>query len=520
MVSAEGVAIEAPTPQITCAEFAVTWAANDMHGGHPALDAGMAGVRERLDNPEGDVSYVYFTDVTLRDGQQQQTNEVTVEQRIDVFDNIVSTGVDRIEIGHLGNKNGDQQLATSLVKHIAEREKDDARYKNVQIQVLFGSQEREIQEGSRVLRDAFKENYPETWEEELAKHVVVHVYDRVDPKLTNTASEPYGIEDSAFRVSVAAARAQAAGFKNFSISGEATSAIAPEQAVQFYRSVTSTLLANGASTVNVNLPNTYGFSPTAEWNVATMAAFNVAVKYGFEDKVTTSIHAHNDVDNAVGYAMNAIAAGFDRVEGTHIGVGERTGNTANVDVMARLLEQARHQGIRAEHERSPLANYASTLMLKRTVAVSPDILDNLHNWHPVGERLAEIFGPHAAYRWHRTAVGNRYAHDNGSGPHDQVMAAAIMDPVNHPGDSSYEWALLTHSVLGRPGTEDIAVGDPNAVDSITVGNHAGGGKTRAIKAGTIRRASLEEVEQARYEFRARQRGLLSALQKGVELVSG
>ncbi len=512
-----------PEPLVVSDEFEAIWRANYMEGVHPAIEAGFLAIDKQLRNPETAISYLHFTDVTLRDGQQQQMNEVSTEERIEVFDNIVSTGVDRIEIGHLGNANGDQQLAVALVKHIAEKEKTDGRYKNVKIQVLFGSQEKEIKEGIRILRDAFVEHYPESWEQEIADRVVVHVYDRVDPNLLNTASEPYSIKDSAFRVSVAADHAQAAGFKKFSISGEATTATMPEESIQFYRSITGRLLDNGAETVNVNLPNTYGYSATKEWNTATIAVFNAAVKYGFEDKVTTSIHAHNDVDNAVAYAISAIVAGINRVEGTHIGVGERTGNTANVDVVAWLLEQARHQKMRekrGEQRSSRLAQHAGKMMLKRTAVISPAIVENLHNWYPVGERLAEIFGPHAEYRWRRTAVGNRYAHDNGSGPHDQVMAAAILDPVRHPGDSSYEWALLTHNALGRPGTEDIAIGDPRAVDAITVSNYAGGGKTLAIKAGTLKRATPEDVAKARAEFRLRKQELLDALLKGVEVVRG
>jgi len=503
-------------------EFEAIWKANYMEDVHPAIEAGLSAIDSQLKNPEASISHLHFTDVTLRDGQQQQTNEVTTEQRIEVFDSIMSTGVDRIEIGHLGNKNGDQQLATALVSHIAEKEKTDELYKNVKIQVLFGSQEKEIQEGSQILLDAFREQYPETWEQEIAERVVVHVYDRVDPNLLGTASKPYTIKDSAFRVSVAAAHCLAAGFKNFSISGEATTAIMPEESVQFYRSITERLLDNGAATVNVNLPNTYGYSATEEWNTATMAAFNAAVKYGFEDKVTTSIHTHNDVDNAISFTMSAIVAGIDRVEGTLIGVGERTGNAANIDTAARLLEQARHKKIRERHgeqRSSRLAGHAGAVTLKRTIILSPSVVDNLHNWYPAGEKLAKIFGPHSEYRWHRTAVGNPYAHDNGSGPHDQVMAAAVTNPLKHPGDSGYEWALLTHNALGRPDTEDIAVGDPQAVDRITVGNYAGGTKTQAIKNGTLLRAAPEDVAKARIEFRLRKQELLNALLRGVEVVS-
>src|SRR4051812_34498938 len=96
-------------PAVHPHEFTHTWEENAMWAGHPAINAGMEAVNEQLTITERAPSLVQFTDVTLRDGQQQQTNEVTLEERVEVFDNIVSTGVDRIEIGHLGNAQGDQQ---------------------------------------------------------------------------------------------------------------------------------------------------------------------------------------------------------------------------------------------------------------------------------------------------------------------------------------------------------------------------------------------------------------------------
>ncbi|MEX2014817.1 MAG: hypothetical protein WD885_02685, partial [Candidatus Saccharimonadales bacterium] len=470
-----------PIPPAAAMEgFPEIWHGNEMQIDHPALAAGInAADSQILDQAES--STLRITDVTLRDGQQQQMDPVTKEQRIEVFDTIVSTGVDRIEIGHLGNPNSDQELAAALVGHIAEKEVEDKLYRDVKLQVLFGSQEKLIQEGSSVLQKAFKEHYPDNWQGEMSRRVVVHVYDRVDPALVDTASQPYDNEESARRICVAASHAIDAGFSQFSVSGEATTAIDPDSSVQFYRSTTEQLMEMGAQNVNINLPNTYGYSANHDWNLATLASFNAAVKHGFGDKVTTSIHPHNDVDNAVGFTVAAIAAGFDRVEGTHIGVGERTGNVATVDVLARMLEAARHQVLSKEREQriSHLAHNAGKLTLQRTVNVDERIVSRLGNWHGAGEKIAEIFGPHAMYRWRRTAVGNIYAHDNGSGPHDQAMAASVKDPIRNPGDSHYEWALLSHSILGRPGTEDIAVGDLKAVDKITVANHAAGGNSWA-----------------------------------------
>lgn len=466
-----------------------------------------------------DGQIIKFCDVTLRDGQQQRTDDVSVEQRVEVFDAIVSTGVDRIEIGHLGNKESDQVLAKKLITHLANMETQDSRYEGLKLQVLFGSQEELIKQGASVLKQAFYDNYPDNWQSVMNNKIIVHVYDRLDPALTSASSQPYNQSQSASRVVVASAQAIEQGFKNFSISGEAATAVTPEEAIKYYRHILTELFMLGAEKVNVNLANTYGFSENYFWNTATMDIFNRAVKYGFEGRVSTSIHTHNDVNSSADYSIAAIVAGFDRVEGTHIGMGERSGNVATVDVMSRLLEQARHMEQSADMPKSKVAKLMANFVTSSVVVVDQAIVDNLDNWHSSGEKIAKIFGKHAVYRWHRTPLGSPYTHDNGSGPHDQVMAASVTDPVNYRADKSYEWNLMINNIMGRPSTEDMIVGEPSAVDEVTVGNYAGGGKTHAIKEGKLTRASLIEVEQAKYEFGKQKASIISKLIEGVVIYS-
>lgn len=482
---------------------AINQAVVDYHVGRPAVDG----------------QIIKFCDVTLRDGQQQRTDEVSVEQRIEVFDAIVSTGVDRVEIGHLGNKEADQVLAKKLITHLANRETQDFRYQDVRLQVLFGSQEELIQQGVTVLKQAFYENYPDNWQSVMNNKIVVHVYDRIDPALTSASSEPYSQFQSANRVVAASTQALGQGLKNFSISGEAATAVTPEEAIKYYRHILTELFRLGAENVNVNLANTYGFSENYYWNTATMDIFNRAVKYGFEGRVSTSIHTHNDVNSSADYSIAAIVAGFDRVEGTHIGMGERSGNVATVDVVSRLLEQARHMEQSTDMHKSELAKLMASFVTSNVVAVDQAIVDNLDNWHSSGEKIAKIFGKHAIYRWHRTPLGSPYTHDNGSGPHDQIMAASVTDPVNHRADKSYEWNLMINNIMGRPSTEDMIVGEPSAVDEVTVGNYAGGSKTLAIKRGKLKRASLSNVEQAKYEFGKQKASIVSKLIEGVVIYS-
>lgn len=58
------------------------------------------------------------------------------------------------------------------------------------------------------------------------------------------------------------------------------------------------------------------------------------------DKVTLSVHCHNDLGLAAANSLTAVMAGADQVEGTINGIGERAGNAALEEViMALHLEQ-------------------------------------------------------------------------------------------------------------------------------------------------------------------------------------
>lgn len=492
-------------------EFAAIWHSNDMND-HPIINEAMAKVDASVGSP-GRANTIFFTDVTLRDGQQQETTPITTEQRLKVFDSLVATGIDQIEIGHLGNKKADQELATQIVQRVAELEQTDERYANVKLQVLFGSdkQEAETKAGIAVLQEAFQTAYGQIGQEMMADKVLIHVYDRIDPKLTQASKQPYDARRSALQVANSAQFALDAGFKQFSVSAEAATAVTPEEAIQFYRSINQRLLERGAWSVNNNLANTYGYSSDPALSARSLAVFNDAVKAGFPQyAVTTSIHTHNDRGSATDVSMQALTSGFDRVEGTHIGMGEREGNVALVEVMGRILERA----VRP-HDQSPIARWAGSQALRRTVAVSPSVARYLGNWHGTGQAIAQAFGPEAERRWQNTSLGSPHAHDNGSGPHDQLMLKAVEDPVQYPPYQTYEWTLGPNGAMGRPDAEAIAIGDPDAVARVTVDNHAGGGSTSAIVNNAYTRAPIEVIDKARDRFSQHTRYLTRKVAAGI-----
>jgi hypothetical protein len=199
-------------------------------------------------------------------------------------------------------------------------------------------------------------------------------------------------------------------------------------------------------------------------------------------------------------------------------MGERSGNVATVDVVYRQLEQAM-AALNAESKPiSKIARRISSAVLSRTVAMDPQIANNLKNWNTASENISRIFGPHAEFRWQRTIIGNPYKYDNGSGPHDQAMAAAISDPVNHPPYKHYQWGLVPGSMMGVKIADLLAIGDPEAIDSVTVANYAGGRKTQMIKNGEIKRAPEAEIEIARRNFEKLKFNIAERALSGVRII--
>lgn len=440
-----------------------------------------------------------FTEVTPRDGEQQIKIKpvMDIPERIAVFDEIVSTGIDRVEIGHLGNEH-DVKFARALVGHVNERsESGDERYANVSLQVLFDTRS-SMEEGLAAIEDFDPDR------------VVVHVYDRVSPNLRRLAEEPYTTRESAERVINASQAAIDRGYTNFSVSGEGT--VDPDLPMDealddFYLPIIDSLRENGATSININLPNTFGSSLVGEWDETGLEIFNAAIKER-DPEATTSVHVHNDHNSANEYAVAAIRAGFDRVEGTN-GMGERAGNVALPDVMVLLLESARSVVENRSHGRRRVGHAAVRLWEDRYL--EEGIVSNLGNWYGAARQVSTIYG--TMNRFHQTSLGNKEAYGAGSGPHAHANRELLRDPVANPLWKNYGRSALIHAMLGRPEAWQIIEVDPDRIRDITLETHAAGGSTVSVREERVEPCSDEARAQAIQEAEA-------MMERIVRVVSG
>ncbi|CUX76438.1 2-isopropylmalate synthase [Candidatus Tremblaya princeps] len=125
----------------------------------------------------------------------------------------------------------------------------------------------------------------------------------------------------------------------------------------------------GATVVNVTDTVGHGI-PEQLSDVACMLCRSVPIS----DKVTLSVHCHNDVGLALANTMAAIACGAGQAECTVTGIGERAGNAAleEVVVAAGLDRSGAGMDVSADsrHMRS-IAQLASAIARRRLHATKP-----------------------------------------------------------------------------------------------------------------------------------------------------
>jgi isopropylmalate/homocitrate/citramalate synthase len=457
--------------------------------------------------PTGVIS---FTDSTLRDGEQCKVAEVSTKERIKVFDQIVSTGIDIIEVGHGGNDT-DWDLITAIVNHTRG---DPARYEGVKIQVLFGSQEDIITQRSTELSVLLTE--------EEKDRFVFHIYDREDEHLRGLASKEYSREESASKIAAGITIAREYGFRNFSISGEGATGSSPEEAAEFYESVIQEVFAGSSEGIdyfNINLANTYGktMGEDTAWSRERTTQFVQRVRRAArmarrEKPISLSIHSHSDYGTATGSSIFNLECGFDRVEGTMFGMGERLGNVALCDVMLCLTERAR------EATRNELPFFAGRVICK-------SLIENIGNWHDACLEIAKSYSfggdsvkhdiffkfkreqeqagsgiqvtTEAFRRLWATAFGDPAAFEAGSGPHDHGTKGHFERPNQTPGWQQYLYSSLVRRIMGDPKAKRVIDFDPELAKEITIGKHTGGGSTAKIQSGEIDMATQYEYSEAR-----------------------
>ena len=258
--------------------------------------------------------------VDLRDGNQALIDPMTADKKLRLWELLIDLGFKQIEVGFPSASSHDFDFLRKLI--------DEGRIpEDVTVQVLTQAREELIVRTFEALKGC--------------KRAVLHFYNS-----TSTVQRDYvfaldraGITDIAVK-GAQLVKSVAANYPDtewvFEYSPESFTGTEMDFAVDVCNAVIDVIqptpenkmIINLPATVEVSTPNVY--ADQIEW-------FCDHVNY--RNALLVSLHTHNDRGGAVAASELGLLAGADRIEGTLLGNGERTGNMDVVTMAMNLYSQ-------------------------------------------------------------------------------------------------------------------------------------------------------------------------------------
>jgi 2-isopropylmalate synthase len=268
--------------------------------------------------------------VDLRDGNQALVEPMNVAQKLRLWDLLVGIGFKEIEVGFPSASAHDYDFLRRLI--------DEGRIPDdVTVQVLTQARADLIGKTFEALAGA--------------KRAVVHFYNSTS---TVQRRDVFGL-DRAGIIDIAVKGAElvrdtAARYPDtewvFEYSPESFTGTELDFAVEICDAVNRVLAPTPERPVIINLPATVEMSsPNVYADQIEWFCDHVAHR----EAILVSVHTHNDRGCAVAAAELAVMAGADRVEGTLMGNGERTGNMDIVTMAMNLYSQGIDPQLRLGH---------------------------------------------------------------------------------------------------------------------------------------------------------------------------
>ena len=286
--------------------------------------------------------------VDLRDGNQALVKPMTVAQKQRMFDLLVKLGFKEIEIGFPAASQPDFDFCRKLIE--GNRIPDD-----VKIQVLTQARPELIERTYEAL--------------EGAKQAIVHVYNSTS---TVQREQVFGMDRAGIRdIAIRGAKVVqdfAAKYPEtdwtFQYSPESFTGTELDYAAEVIDAVNDVWRPDQGQKVIINLPATVEmampnvFADQVEW---------ICDNIRYREDIRISLHTHNDRGCAVAAAELGVMAGADRIEGTLMGNGERTGNMDLVTMAMNLYSQ----GVDPEVDLSGMAEITEVVEACTEISTHP-----------------------------------------------------------------------------------------------------------------------------------------------------
>jgi 2-isopropylmalate synthase len=257
--------------------------------------------------------------VDLRDGNQALIEPMNVDEKMEMFDLLIKLGFKEIEIGFPAASQIEFDFLRKLVNE--NRIPDD-----VKVQVLTQCREELIDRTFEAIQGI--------------KNVVFHIYNS-----TSTLQREVVFHmdrQQIIQIAVDGTRMVREKMKNYDgnlqleYSPESFTGTEMDFALEICTAVQrewnhaneNPIIFNLPATVEMNTPNVY--ADQIEW---------MSTHFKERENVILSVHPHNDRGTGVAITELALLAGADRVEGTLLGNGERTGNVDILTVAYNMFSQ-------------------------------------------------------------------------------------------------------------------------------------------------------------------------------------
>ena len=267
--------------------------------------------------------------VDLRDGNQALIEPMNVDEKMEMFELLLKLGFKEIEIGFPAAS----QIEFDFLRKLVEEHKipDD-----VKVQVLTQCRKELIDrtfEAIRGIKNVIFHIYNST--STLQREVVFH---KERPEIIQIAVEGTKM--------VRERMASFDGNIQLEYSPESFTGTEMDFALEICTAVQEAwdhangnpIIFNLPATVEMNTPNVY--ADQIEW---------MSRHFKERENVILSVHPHNDRGTGVAITELALLAGADRVEGTLLGNGERTGNVDVLTVAYNMFSQGINPNLNIEN---------------------------------------------------------------------------------------------------------------------------------------------------------------------------
>jgi 2-isopropylmalate synthase len=279
-------------------------------------------------------SRITFFDTTLRDGEQAPGCSMGIRDKLRLACQLERLGADIIEAGFPIASDDDYEAVKAVSREIRRP-------------VIAG------------LARAAEPDIRRAWEAlEAAQRPRIHVF---------LASSDLHLQ---CKLKITRSQALEQVYKSVSFARSLCNDVefSPEDAtrsdIDFLCSFVQVAVEAGATTINI--PDTVGYSIPDEFGELIRT---IQKRVAGIEKVTISVHCHNDLGLAVANTLAAIQAGARQVECTINGIGERAGNASLEEIaMALSVRQAQlpyECGIKTQEI------YPSSVMLSEVIGFGP-----------------------------------------------------------------------------------------------------------------------------------------------------